>query len=141
MSVMSDYKRKAVLNNWFNNTAPPVPATIYVGVGTAAWLTSDTGSTAGREPVGNGYARVAVSTSGGFTAPSYVGSSWQISNVADINFPQDTTTNWGTIADAATFDAATAGNLLDFGVTTSSQLIVVGAYVKIPAGSLVISLT
>jgi hypothetical protein len=91
------------------------PATLYVGLLTAAC--SD--SSAGTEVTGGSYARVSVVSSltnwagtqsaGSTTASS--GTSGTTSNNGGITFPAPTA-NWGVVTHFAIYDASTAGNML-----------------------------
>jgi hypothetical protein len=103
-----------------------------VGLFTAA--PSDTGG--GTEVSGNGYARVVTGTitvSG--TSPTLA------TNNAAIEFAAASGGNWGVIGWAAVFDAASSGNMLAWAALTTSRTINDGDVLRIPAGSLDITLT
>ncbi len=127
MGALTGYLEAALLNHVFRNTAYASPATVYVGLFTAA--PGETGG--GTEVSGGAYARQAAT----FGAPS----GGQVSNSADINFPV-ATANWGTITHIAIFDAVTAGNMLVYGALSASKIIQTGDQFIIKAGSLTVSL-
>lgn len=131
MSAKSDYLEQQILNHIFRNTAIfTPPANVYVGLFTAA--PSDSGG--GTEVTGGSYARVAVTTTGGWTAPGAAGLT---DNVADIVFPT-ASANWGTVVAIGIFDAASAGNLLYWN-TVTGQAVNSGAAARIVAGALDVS--
>lgn len=115
------------------------PATTYVGLFTTAPSTDASASYTGTEVSGGSYARVAVtsssgwsSISGGSTTPS------QISNAGVITFPTPTA-NWGTVVAIGIFDAATTGNLLWWN-TITSQSINSGVIASFAASALVMTM-
>ncbi len=115
------------------------PATTYVGLFTVLPTTDASASYTGTEVTGGSYARVAVTSStgwsaitGGSTAPS------QISNAGIITFPTPTV-SWGTIVAVGIFDAATTGNLLWFNSITS-QAIGIGVVASFAIGALVLTM-
>lgn len=112
------------------------PATTYVALFTTA-PTSDAG-TGGTEATGGAYARVAVTSSSGWSAISGGATvAEQISNAGVITFPTPTA-SWGTIVAVGIYDAATAGNLLYF-ATITSQVIGVGVVASFAVGALVLT--
>ena len=115
------------------------PATTYVGLFTAAPTTNASASYTGTEVSGSAYARVAVTSSsgwsalsGGSTTPS------QISNAGVITFPTPTG-SWSTIVAVGIWDAATTGNLLWWG-TITSQAIGTGVVASFAIGALVLTM-
>ena len=138
MSNKSDFLRAAELNASVGGVAYSPPATVYVGASTTLGHSDGTGFT---EPLlANGYARVAISTTGGFTAAALVGVIMQSANVADVNFPQNATAPWGSILDIPIYDAPTAGNLLYFGPPTTPISVTTLDFFKIPAGQLTVGI-
>ena len=115
------------------------PVTTYVGLFTTAPTTDASASYTGTEVSGGAYARVAVTSSsgwsaisGGSTAPS------QISNAGVITFPTPTV-SWGTVLAVGIFDAATVGNLLWWN-TITSQAIGVGVVASFAIGALILTM-
>jgi hypothetical protein len=102
------------------------PTAWYLGVGTG---NTDTGLTG--EPSGNGYSRQSVA----FTVTTDTAT-----NSGAITFGPNTTSNWGTMASVAIFDAATSGNCLWAGSLTDAKAIAVGDSLTIAAGALTVSL-
>lgn len=108
MSAMSDYVETALLNWAFRGQAMPAPpVTVYLGLFTSP--TTDSGG--GTEVSGGSYARAAVSTTGGFTAPSVSAGANNTTNAASITWPVSSGA-WGTVTHLGIFDAASGGNLL-----------------------------
>lgn len=83
----------------------------------------------GSEVSGGGYQRVTVTFS-----PA---ANRRISNSSDVEFPE-ATADWGTITHFALFDAATAGNMLYYGVVTPNVQVVTGMQIMFKAGKLTI---
>lgn len=114
-AAMSDYLENKIVDHVFRATTYTSPATIYIGLGTAAC--SD--SSAGTEVSGGSYARVAVTSnttnwagtqSAGSTAASS-GTGGTTSNNGAITFPSPTA-NWGSVTHVIFMDASSGGNLL-----------------------------
>jgi hypothetical protein len=114
----------------FRNQAFTPPATIYVGLFTAA--PTDAGG--GTEVSGGAYARQAVT----FGAVSG-GSPSQISNSSAVTFPV-ATASWGTVVAFGLFDAATAGNLLAWANLSTSKAIDTNDQAQFAAGALTVSI-
>ncbi len=113
------------------------PATTYVGLFTTNPTTDATVSYTGTEVSGGSYARVAVTSSSGWSAISTVGTLSQISNAGVITFPTPTV-SWGAVIGVGIFDAATTGNLLWWGSITS-QSIGVGVVASFAIAALVLT--
>ena len=126
MAGFSDYYENKVIDHMLRNQAFTPPATVYVGLYTAA--PTDAGG--GTEVSGGSYARQAVTLA--------AASNGATQNSADITFPT-ATADWGTIVAAGLFDAASAGNLLAWNNLTASKTVNSGDTFKITAGSLTIS--
>jgi hypothetical protein len=139
MSALSDYLENKLVDHVFRALSFSAPATMYVGLFTAA--PSDTGG--GTEVSGNAYARVSV-TSGttnwsntqnsGTGASTGTGGTTQ--NLTTFTFPTPTPSGWGTVVAVGVFDASSAGNLLWYTTLTTSKLINAGDVVDFPAASL-----
>lgn len=141
MSAMSDYLENKLVDHLFRATAYTAPATLYVGLLTAA--PSDAGG--GTEVATGSYARVAV-TSGvsawkstnNTTSGASSGTGGVTRNAAAITFPTPSAT-WGTVTHFGIYDATTAGNLLFYGSLTISKTINQSDTVSFPADSLTIT--
>lgn len=126
MAGMSDYLENKLVDWLLRGQAFTPPATVYVGLLTAA--PSDAGG--GTEVSGGSYARVAVTSSlanwaGTQAAASTVassGTSGGTSNNGAVTFPAPTA-NWGVVTHFAIYDASTAGNLLFYGALSTSKTI------------------
>lgn len=118
MAGLSTYMENNVLN-WFKGTTfPAAPTTLYVALLTTMPSADD--GTGAVEVSGGSYARIAVTTSTGWTAIS----SKTIKNVNALTYANPTA-NWGTIVGTALLDASSSGNWLslaslDYPVTISS---------------------
>ena len=142
MSAMSDYLENKLVDQIFRGQAFTFPATLYVGLLTAA--PSDSGG--GTEVTGGSYARASVTASlanfagtqsaGSTTASS--GTGGQTSNNAAITFATPSAT-WGTVTHFGIYDAASGGNLLFWGALTISKTINQADTVTFPAASLSIT--
>ncbi len=130
MSALSSYIRDALLNEIFRNTNYAPPANVYVSL-----HTGDPSTTGANEVSGGSYARVAVSTTGGFSAPS----SNTIDNAAAITFPT-ATASWGTVTHVGIWDASSAGNFLIGGALTSAKAVNSGDTASFAIGALDVSL-
>ncbi|HLY31261.1 MAG TPA: hypothetical protein VKQ36_09540 [Ktedonobacterales bacterium] len=124
-NALSDHMEAALLNWLKGTTFPAAPTTLYVGLFTA--LPGDTGTTGspadGTEvTASNGYARVALTTSSGWSAIGGESSTEQyITNAGAISFPA-ATGSWGTIVGYGVWDASTSGNLIFYGTITSQAI-------------------
>lgn len=126
MSAMSDYLENKIIDWLFRSQAFTPPATLHVGLLTAA--PADTGG--GTEVSGGSYARVAVTGSlanfaGTQSAGSTVASSGTggtTSNNGAVTFPAPTA-NWGVVTHFGIYDAASAGNLLFWAPLTASKTV------------------
>lgn len=114
MSALTDYLENIVIDWLLRATTYTPPATLYIGLLTAA--PSD--AVGGTEVSGGSYARVAV-TSGtsawyntqGNTTGASSGTDGTTENAAAITFPAPTA-NWGSVVAFGIYDAASGGNLL-----------------------------
>lgn len=129
MSAFSDYMEDKIINWSLRNTsAGTAPTTVYISAHTGAPGEDNAGA---NEVSGNNYGRAAVSTSGGFSAPS----GGATSNAANIEFAQ-ASGSWGTITHFAIWDAVTTGNQLYNGALTASKAIGSGDVLRFLAGDL-----
>lgn len=135
-----DYAENKVVDALLRAQAIGTPATWYIGLTTDAC--TDTGN--GTEPVGNGYARVAVTASlanwaGTQSAGSTVASSGTggtTSNNNAITFPTSTGA-WGTVQAVRWYDASTAGNAwICINLTSSLNVSGTGFTTSFAAGQL-----
>lgn len=122
----SNFLETEILDHVFGGNAYTAPTTLYLALFTAA--PSDAGG--GTEVSGGDYARQTIAfTVTGDTA----------SNSAAVEFPT-ATASYGTVTHAAIFDAATAGNILDWGALTVSKAIDSGDVFRLPSGDYDITL-
>lgn len=127
----SNYLENALLDHMLGGPDYVRPATVYVGLFTAA--PNDTGG--GTEVSGGNYARVAV-TNNATNWPAAVGGSK--SNGTAITFPVPSA-GWGTVTHHGLFDAPTGGNLLRYGMLTVSKTVDPGDLISFPIGTLSIT--
>lgn len=126
MGAKTDYLENKLIDQLFRGQAYAFPATLYVGLLTAA--PSD--SSAGTEVAGGSYARVAVAgslanwagTQAAASTTASSGTNGTTSNNNPITFPAPTA-NWGVVTHFGLYDAATGGNLLIYGALTASKTI------------------
>lgn len=143
MAAMSDYLENKIIDQVFRGQAYSFPATLYVGLFTAA--PSDTGG--GTEASGGSYSRASVAaslanfagTQGAGTTVASSGTTGTTSNNGSITFATPTA-SWGTVVAFGIFDAASGGNLLFYGTLTISKTINPGDTVTFPAASLSIQI-
>lgn len=136
MTAMSRYLEDALINAIFNGIAYTFPASVYVGLNTAAGdETTPTWIATELDPaVATGYARV--------EAPSAV---WQgsvgggTSNTDTVTFPV-AAADWGTVTHVTLWDAATAGNLLFKTELLLARIVANGDQVAFPLGNLNVQL-
>lgn len=122
----TNFLETELLDHVFGGNAYTAPATLYVGLFTAA--PGEAGG--GTELSGNAYARQSVAmTVSGNTA----------SNSANVEFPA-ATGNWGTVTHAAIFDASTGGNMLAYATLTSSKVVETGDILRFSTGQLQVTL-
>lgn len=115
MSGKSDFLENELLDHVLGAAAYTAPATVYVGIFTAA--PTDAGG--GTEVTGGSYARVAV-TNDSTNWPAASGGAK--SNGTAITFPSPSA-NWGVVVAFGIFDAASAGNLLYWGLISPNKTV------------------
>lgn len=137
-SGISNFLANSLLNNLFRGTAYSFPATIAYALCTAAPTDASTGATLTEVANSGSYARVALNPGTGNYAASSGGST---SNSISIVFGPSSG-SWGTITHLAIVDSATygAGNLLAWGLLTSSPSISTGTTVTINSSNLTVSI-
>lgn len=118
MAGGSDYIENAILSWLKGTTFPASPATLYVSLHTA-----DPADTGASEVTGGSYARVAVTSSSGWSAVGAgTGTKKRVTNAGVVTFPSPTA-NWGTVTHFGVWDASTSGNFVVGGALGSSQAI------------------
>ncbi len=122
----SNYLENKLLEHVLKNTAYTSPTTVYLGLFTVA--PGEAGG--GTEVTGGSYIRKAIT----FGAAS----GGSISNSADVDFGT-ATADWGNIVAGAIFDAASAGNMLYYGVPVAEKLVSNGDGYKVLATKLTVS--
>lgn len=132
-----DYLENKLLNLVFGGVAFTAPATIYVGLSSTS--INDAGGNI-TEPVGNGYARVAV-TNNTTNWPSTTNGS--MSNGTVITFPQATAA-WAAGANMTDFFIADgpsgSTNVLAYGSLTTPKTFTTGDQPNFPVGALTFTL-
>lgn len=126
MGAKSDYLENKIIDWLFRGQTYTPPATLYVGLLTAA--PSDAGG--GTEVSGGSYARVGVAgslanwagTQSAGSTDASSGTSGTTSNNGAITFPAPTA-NWGTVTHFGIYDAVSGGNLLYWSALTTSKTI------------------
>ena len=113
----SDSQSNAVLDFEYGSGTP---ATLYCALSTSTPTSSGSGFT---EPVGNGYARVAV-TNNATNFPAAASKTKH--NGTTITFPAATGAGWGTITWAGWYDAASGGNFRGAGPLGTAKTVASG---------------
>jgi|SRR5687768_10833614 len=126
MGAYSDFTLNAVSAAWAG-TPFTVPGTLYLGFSTSTISADGTGIT---EPVGNGYARLAVAMNA---------TTWTVTANAITNAIALTTAtasgNWGTLTDAFLYSTASgAGTLYAFDVLATARTVTSGEALTCAAG-------
>jgi hypothetical protein len=135
MSALSNYLEAALLNLTLRNTPFTAPANVYL----ALFTSNPTDAAGGTEVSGGSYARQAVATSSGFTAPATNGSATQVTNANTVTWPA-ATANWGSVTHFGIFDASSGGNLLYHGALTTPKTVASGDTFRFLANALAINL-
>lgn len=112
----------------FGGTTYSPPATYYIALSTSDTITEE-GFT---EPVGNGYARVAVTNS---TDSFTTASNKSISTKIGISFNISTGT-WGTVYAVGIYDAASLGNLLYYQALAVSRDVPADTTLRFESGAI-----
>lgn len=142
MGALTDYFENKMIDQLFRAQAYTFPATLYVGLLTAA--PSD--SSAGTEATGGAYARVGVASglttwaSTQSTSPTpnnsaSSGTGGTTFNSAQILFPTPSA-GWGTVGWVGAYDASSGGNLLWYTALTTPKIINTGDVVDFPVAAL-----
>lgn len=132
----TDYAADKVLGVLVRGVAFAAPTNAYVGL----LLAEPAPGGAAVEPIGNGYARVAVPASTtAWTDPATVDGARETANADVVTFPAPTGAGWGTIVGAATFDAAIGGNRIVDVILQAPREVVAGDPISFEPGSLRIS--
>ena len=129
MGVMTNYLKQKLLDNATGVSAYTAP-TLYVGFSTTTPTAAGTNIT---EPVGNGYARIELTSNMGDAVNG------AIFSVSAISTPQSTG-SWGTLTHSVLFNASTAGIALYFDDLTTSRTVETGTTITIAASALSIRL-
>ena len=129
----SDYLEAAILDHVFKLATFTAPTNLYVALFTSA--PSDSGG--GTEVSGNAYARVQVTND----TSSWTRTGSTVVNDNAITFPAPSPSSWGTVTHYGVFDAASSGNLLDWGALTASRSTTAGVAVSFAAGDLSFSVS
>lgn len=132
MAGKSDYLENEILDHVIGASAYTAPATLYIGLATAAITDATTGSTV-TEADYTGYARVSV-TNNATNFPAASGGAK--SNANEIAFPEKTGGADDVVTYAFVADAATLGNILYWAALSASKTIQDGDVPRFVAGDL-----
>lgn len=133
MGSFADFLENEALDHLFSRATFTAATPLYVGLSTTT--VTDAGGNI-TEPSGNNYARVSI-TNDATTFPAASGGSK--SNGIDITFPT-ASGSWGTVTDFFISDASSGGNIYGYGALSASKAVGANDTLKIPIGSLTISL-
>lgn len=131
MSSFTNYTENLVLNWLLTANGAVRPTAWYVGLFTAP--PTDAGG--GTEVAGSGYARVSIGP------VTITGTATSATNDNSIEFAAASGGNWGTLTDAAIFDAPSGGNMIAWATLSTARLINDGDVFRIPAAGLTVTLT
>ena len=134
MPAMSDFLEAALIGHLFRGAAYAAPATLHVGLLTAA----PTDGTPGTEVAGSGYARAAVANSAAQWS-AIVGNNGTTSNASVVSMPTPSA-NWGLVTHFAIYDAASAGNMLWYAPLTVAKTVNTGDAISFPVGSITVQI-
>lgn len=109
-------------------TTPALPTKLYIGLSTSA--PSADGSNV-REPSGNGYKRVELTT---LSTPT----DGVVTNTSGVEF-EESKGSWGTVTHFVIFDSQTGGNLLMYGALNVARSVETDTIMTIKSGSLELS--
>ena len=126
----ADFLENELLDQIFGAQAYVAPVTLYVALSTTTPADDGTNFT---EPSGNAYARVAVTNNKTNFNNAAAGA---VDNATEVAFPQATPAGWGTVTYFGIYDAASAGNLLAYGLLTAAKVIDALDTAKFAAGDL-----
>ena len=133
MAGKATYLSNAILNKFLGGTAgPAAPATVYLALGTACDATGLTG-----EPVGNAYARTAITNN----TTNWPATTTQTKSNATAVTTATASGAWGTLGYGAIYDAATTGNMLYWGALTVAVAPTNGQAVNFAIGTIVVTET
>lgn len=124
--ALTTYTSNKLLDHLSGKTAYTMPT-----VSVALYKTQPTIAGGGTECAYTGYARDTTAGADWAAAGSMANT-----NATELSFGTKTAGTDETVGWWATFDAATAGNMLEFGAVTTSKTITNGDTPKIPAGDL-----
>lgn len=139
-TALSDKWENNLIDGIFRGQTVTFPATQYIGLTTDAC----TDASLGTEPSGNGYARVAVTSSmanwagtqAAASTTASTGTGGTTSNNVAITYPTSAG-SWGTVVAVRLYDAASAGNMIAcIALTASLNVSGSGFTPSFPAASL-----
>ena len=131
MTAFSNYLENALLNATLRNTSYTSPTSVFISL----YSTDPTDADSGTEIAASGYDRFEVSAGVSFTTAS--GGSCRNTEAWEF---VTATTAWGTITHFGIHDATAAGNLLYYGVLTTSKVVGTNDIARFPAGTLSVKL-
>ena len=127
------YSANRIMDRYFGSTTLTPATTYYMGVSTTAPSTDGTNVT---EPIGGGYARVAITNNKvSFTTSS----DGTVENAIEFQFPE-ATSDWGVVTHFVLYDASSGGNLEIYGTLTSSRTVESGTTLILSPNALEITL-
>ena len=132
--AFSDYLENRTLDHFFGGTASTPAATLYVAFSTTA--PTDAGGNV-TEPVGNNYARVAVTNN----ATNFPAASGGVKTNGVAILSGVASGSWGTITHAAIYDAPSGGNFYGSSDLPASKTVGNLDTLNLAVGALSITLT
>lgn len=135
MGQLSSYGRSVMINSVFRTEATPVLSSAYMALTTSVPVTTDTGTTI-TEPTASSYERVPYGLGAYFWTMMGPG---QVANVQALSWVPPTD-DWGQVIGWALCTESTSGMVLALGRLRRSMTIVAGMRLKVPPGSLRLTL-
>jgi len=138
--ALTSYADLQAMKTLFVGGAAAAPATLYFGLSTSTIAIDGTGIT---EPstAGTAYGRVAMTNNAtNFTVSTIAvgsGGGAQVVNAQPITFAQSTA-SWGTVTYWFASDASTGGNIIAYGLLSSSQVVSASNTLSFASGALTI---
>lgn len=118
------------------STSTVIPATYYIGLDNRTTITvADTMTSISGEPIGNGYARVPVASSGDFGIELASNGHWTAISPLLVYLATPSTTGWGPVQNLfLTDNTALTGNLISTASIGTSISVIAGDNVTLQLG-------
>ena len=133
---MTNAQKAKLLDHYYGGPDLTRPATLYIGLSTTTPTDAGANFT---EPVGNGYARIAVTNDSTKWNSATSANPSVKTNKVQLEFPE-ATGNWGTITHWGIFEVSTGGTCVDWAALELAKAISTGDVARFKAADLKIQL-